>query len=138
MTADELAEHVAATLNEIEEKLIQFRAEKPDDVETIDAERADFGVFCVGNGEREEAFDRGNTCRRERVVAIAANGPVRGPLTPSLYQKQMEQLRLALEGTEFEGYVWRQNEPILLYDRQALLTRKRFLAMFEATFETFS
>ena len=139
MTADEIADHMVATFNAITDKRIIFKATKPEDVNEVDAERSDFGVYVVAQDEREEPINQdGTTSRRVRVVRVAANGPINVQHTRSKYLKAMEQIRESLEGTDFDRYRWTGNEVLSLWDYDALRYRNRFMALFEATYDNFS
>ncbi len=141
MTADEIADQIVGVFNALTGQEFVFTAEKPVVLATVEAERKDFGVFVVAKDEQEEAFgEHDDGCKRTRVVSIAVNGPIREgeAWTLAKYLTQFEALRIALEGTEFSGYRWDRNEVISLWDREALHVRNRFMALFEATYYTFS
>lgn len=139
MTADEIADQIVEVFNALTDQECRFAAEKPAVLATVEAERKDLGVFVVPKDEQEEEVgDRGFTCKRTRVVSVAVNGPLNDNFTLARYLKQVEALRQSLEGTEFDGYLWSGNETISLWDNEALRIRNRFLALFEATYYTFS
>lgn len=139
MTADEIADVIVDVFNALTDQEFTFQAEKPAVVAVVEAERKDLGIFVVAKDEQEEAIGaHDDTCRRTRVVSVACNGPIRDQFTLSKYLKQFEALRVALEGTEFSGYRWEKNDVISLWDSDALHVRNRFLALFEATYYTFS
>lgn len=139
MTADEIADEIVAVFNALTAQEFTFSAEKPAVLAVVEAERNDLGVFVVAKDEQEEAFgEHDDGCKRTRIVSVAVNGPIRDQFTLSKYLKQFEALRESLEGTEFSGYRWDRNEVITLWDNEALRIRNRFLALFEATYYTFS
>ncbi len=139
MTADELAQALAEFYAETAEPLVAFDVEKPADVGVVDGEHETCQVFCVAKDEREEPVgDRGYTCKRVRVVSVAVNGRLDDERTLGKYLQLAEQLRTLLEGTEFGRYLWDGNETIVLWDAEAVRTRKRFLSLFEATYYEFS
>lgn len=139
MTADEIADEIVDVFNALEDQEFTFTAEKPVTVKAVDAELAELGVFVIAKDEQEEAIgDQGDTCKRTRVVSVAINGPVRSDRTLGKYLKQVEALRESLEGTVFGSYRWDMNETGSLWDYEALHSRNRFLALFEATYYDFS
>lgn len=139
MTADEIADEIVAVFNALTDQEFTFAAGKPAVLAIVEAERNDFGVFVVAKDEQEESFgERDDGCKRTRIVSVAVNGPIRDQFTLSKYLKQFEALRESLEGTEFSGYRWDRNEVVSLWDNEALRVRNRFLALFEATYYTFS
>ena len=141
MTADQIADEIVAVFNALTGQQFVFTAEKPNDIIAVETERFDFGVYVIPKDEQEEAIgDQSDTCKRTRIVSIAVNGPIKvcEGWTLGKFAQQFEALRMALEGTEFSGYRWDRNEVVSLWDNDALRTRNRFLALFEATYCTFS
>lgn len=139
MTADEIADAIVEVFNALTDQQFTFKAEKPAEVAAVEQELTELGVFVIPKDEQEEAIgDLSDTCRRTRIVSVALNGPIRSDRTLAMYCKQHEALRESLEGTTFSNYRWDKNEVQSLWDHEALRLKKRFLALFEATYYTFS
>lgn len=136
MTSDQIADSVVAHLNATTAKPIQFEAVKPATVAEAEAESASYGVFVLPYAESEVPFDNGFTCKRERVVSIVVNGPINDLVDRAKAMEFSEFVRTALEGTEFDGYLWSGNETVSLYDAEVLRTKNKFLSLARATYFT--
>lgn len=137
MTSNDLADYIVAHLNLLDDPIIEFQAVNPETVAEASKEIADFQVFVMPFEETEEAIDRADTCREERVVSVVVNGPI-GQVTKSIALQFAEQLRLSLRETEFEGYRWQGNETVSVLDAEALKSKNQFLHLFRATYFTFA
>ena len=137
MTSDALADLVVATLNALVSPPLNFQAINPPEMATADAERSNFAVFAIPFSETESSFDRGNTCREDRVVSVVVNGPLDMNVTRAKALEFVEFLRLGLRGTELGGYLWADNETVSIFDTEALKTKNQFLSLFRASYYRF-
>lgn len=134
MTAEDLADQLAAFLSALDDPPIAFAAENPTEPASVEAERGEFHVFVVAYAENEEPVDQyGETVREELVVSVLVNGPLLliNRHTAIAFVKF---LRESLRGTEFDRYRWSGTETVTLYDFDAQKTKNQFLSLFRATY----
>jgi hypothetical protein len=133
MNADELADHLVDHFNSIEEPLIAFQAQKPDEIPEAEKERSDFNVFVVPFGETETKINRADSCDERRQVSVVIHGPI-ASVTRSLAIKFVEQLKRSLRRTIFEGFRWASNESVQFFNPEALKLHGQFYSVFRTEY----
>jgi hypothetical protein len=133
MNADQLADFVVDTFNDISDPVIVFQAVNPESIAEAEKEHTDFQVFVVPFGETETRINRGDVCEERRTVSVVINGPI-GQVTRATALQLLDQLKRSLRRTSFDGYRWASNETVSYWNPDALKEKRQFYSVFRAEY----
>jgi hypothetical protein len=136
MNADSVADFLVALYNGLDDKPVQFVAEKRASVAaSADESQIAVGVFVVPYAEEETPIgDAADTMRLEATCSVVVNGK----LTRTKGLELVRALRLAHRETETaDGGRYAGLTVEVLYDVDAEKSRQRFLSVFRPTYFDF-
>jgi hypothetical protein len=136
MNADSVADFLVALYNGLDDKPVQFVAEKRASVvASADEIQIAVGVFVIPYSEDETPIDaHDDTMRLEATCSVVINGQ----LTRSQGLGLVKFLRLAHRETETaDGGRYDGLTVEVLYDVEAEKSRRRFVSVFRPTYYTF-
>lgn len=133
-TIDDLAQQVAEYLDALEYADLKVAVKFTENVATVETEEGEGAVFICPLEASDEPFDQaGEDARETWTLAVATNQSLR-----KIKRKQALALarfyKLALRGTNFEGWQFEGTNTRTLFDFGAQKTKNRFLQLLTVSF----